>query len=159
MHPAGPDPKGKMSFLQFPPPMFSTDASQGSFDLRSFQLLSSRISFLPFPDKASLSSSPKDCRGMEGTAEIPRALVAELCSWKEWGCAARVIPVCSSHTLSWSLQSQRFGSKALGVISNPTVRAASLNCSCFSMSLAGEQGGGDRYSHGPWATFAFAAPI
>lgn len=77
---------------------------------------------------------------MEDTAEVSRL---QLCSWKEGGCVARMIPVCSSHTISWSLQSQRFGPKAPGVISNPTVHAASLNCSCFSMSLAAEQGGGD----------------
>lgn len=139
--------------------MFSTAVSQGSFDLCSFQLLSSRTCLLPFPVKASLSSSPKDCRGMEDTAEVPRALAAQSCSWKEWGCAARVIPDCSSYALSWSLQSQRFSSKALGVISNPIVCAASLHCCCFSMSLASEQGGGDTYYRGPWVTIAFAAHI
>lgn len=74
--PPGFYPKGRISFLQFPPPMFSTAVSQGSFDLCSFQLLSSRISLLSFPGKASLSSSPKDFRGMEDTAGVPRALAA-----------------------------------------------------------------------------------
>lgn len=74
--PAGSYLKGRKSFLQGPPPMFSTTVSEGSFDLCSFQLLSSRISLLPFPGKASLSSSPKDFRGMEDAAEVPRALAA-----------------------------------------------------------------------------------
>lgn len=65
-----------MSFLQFPPPIFSSAVSQGSFDLCSFLLLSSRISLLPFPGKASLSSSPQDFRGVDNTAGVPRALAA-----------------------------------------------------------------------------------
>lgn len=65
-----------MIFLPFPPPMFSVAMSQGSFDLCSFQLLSRMISLLSFPGKASLSSSPQDFRGVEDTAEVPRALAA-----------------------------------------------------------------------------------
>lgn len=70
-----------------------------------------------------------------------------------------MIPVCRSHMYSWSLQFQRFGSEAPGVISNLTVRAASLHYCSFSMSLAGEQGADDTYFHGAWVTIAFAAPI
>jgi len=40
-----------------------------------------------------------------------------------------------------------------------TARAASLHCYSFSMSLAGEQGGDDMYSHGCWVIIAFAAHI
>lgn len=51
---------------------------------------------------------------MEDTAEVPRALTAQLCSWKERGGLAGVIPVCRSHMRSWSLQFQRFGSESPG---------------------------------------------
>lgn len=139
--------------------MFSTAASQGSFELCPSQLLSSRISLAPSPCKASLSKSPGDSKGMEDTAEIPRALVAQPCSWKEWGGLVRMIPVRRSRIHSWSLQFHRFGSKALGMIPNLTVCAASMHCCSFSMSLAGEQGGDDTYSHGAWVIIAFAADI
>lgn len=45
------------------------------------------------------------------------------------------------------------------MISNVTVRAASLRRCSFSTSLAGEQGGDDTYSHGAWVIIGFAARI
>lgn len=141
------------------PPTFSTAVSHGSFELCSSQPVPGRRSLPCSPCKASLSKSPGERKGMEDTAEVPRALIARSCSWKEGGGFARVIPVCRSHMHSWSLQFQRFGSKAPGVISLLTVRAASLHCCSFSMSLAGEQGGDDTYSRGAWVIIAFAAHI